>query len=221
MSDVYTRLQGVFGETPLPNALFYAYPYGLRIELGGSVYKTDSSPVPRFLRALDRARVVVKHVLGESQSIGAVISYIGSRDIKPAKRGNDVKRQTNDLMRLGLSADNVGDLQIVKDRSSAFIENFGEDAFRFVQYVNINLNCSDVDTLIWASVSSDMCIEPRARFPKVYFVDFSGKKLVHIYDDRGMDIVGLDYDAIKPFYTKFNGWLLDYDRKVMDEKFGH
>ena len=43
--------------------------------------------------------------------------------------------------------------------------------------------------------------------------------LLHLYDDRGMDLVSDTTDALLPFYQDCSNWLLDYDRPRMDAMF--
>jgi hypothetical protein len=40
-----------------------------------------------------------------------------------------------------------------------------------------------------------------------------------MYDDRGLDVIGQDRDALSSMYHNFNGWLLDYDRRRMERTF--
>ncbi|WP_396136137.1 DUF3885 domain-containing protein [Brevibacillus brevis] len=41
-----------------------------------------------------------------------------------------------------------------------------------------------------------------------------------MYDDRGLDVVSNHRGALAPLYTKFNSWILDYDREKIDQVFG-
>ena len=55
---------------------------------------------------------------------------------------------------------------------------------------------------------------------EVYFVNLDKKLVLHMYDDRGLDIISSDKEILRPIYLKYSDWLLDYDRKTMDEIFG-
>jgi Domain of unknown function (DUF3885) len=52
-----------------------------------------------------------------------------------------------------------------------------------------------------------------------YLLSLDQQILFHPYDDRGMDIIGNNRVVLEQIYTKFNDWLLDYDRLTMDEYF--
>lgn len=43
--------------------------------------------------------------------------------------------------------------------------------------------------------------------------------MVWPYNDRGMDIVGPNHKLLSYLYGKFNDYLLDHDRDVMDTVF--
>ena len=37
--------------------------------------------------------------------------------------------------------------------------------------------------------------------------------IVHMYDDRGLDMIAANREALIPVYRNFNDWVLDYDRE--------
>ncbi|GAB3288377.1 hypothetical protein GCM10027348_04000 [Hymenobacter tenuis] len=41
----------------------------------------------------------------------------------------------------------------------------------------------------------------------------------HMYDDRGLDILGPDVASLRPLYDTYSHLLLDYDRPQMDRLF--
>ncbi|EOT44649.1 DUF3885 domain-containing protein [Enterococcus columbae] len=53
----------------------------------------------------------------------------------------------------------------------------------------------------------------------VYFLNSQAKLLYHLYDDRGLDLVATNKATLKPIYQQYHQWLLDYDRKAMQEIF--
>ena len=54
---------------------------------------------------------------------------------------------------------------------------------------------------------------------EIYFVNIDKKHIFNAYDDRGVDIVAAVKETLRPIYEKYNNWLLDYDRKEMDNLF--
>ena len=67
---------------------------------------------------------------------------------------------------------------------------------------------SDGEALLWASIASRSTVTPKCRWATIHLVDFSAKVILHVYDDRGMDVVSVIPDAIVPLYTRYGNWLL-------------
>lgn len=53
----------------------------------------------------------------------------------------------------------------------------------------------------------------------VYFVDVENAVLYHLYDDRGLDLVAGDKEVLRLIYTKYNEWILKYDKKDIQKIF--
>ncbi|MFL0198907.1 DUF3885 domain-containing protein [Clostridium sp. WILCCON 0269] len=53
----------------------------------------------------------------------------------------------------------------------------------------------------------------------VYLFDVENHVMLHLYDDRGLDIVAHDKNTLMSLYEKLNAWVLDYDRKQIDKVF--
>jgi len=53
----------------------------------------------------------------------------------------------------------------------------------------------------------------------IYIFDTKLNTIFHLYDDRGVDIVSGCKDTLLPIYEKYNSWILDYDRKRIDQIF--
>ncbi len=54
---------------------------------------------------------------------------------------------------------------------------------------------------------------------EVYFINIDKKLIFHMYDDRGLDIISADKEALRLIYKKHNDWILDYDREQIDKQF--
>jgi len=42
---------------------------------------------------------------------------------------------------------------------------------------------------------------------------------LHLYDDRGVDVISTHPNNLKALYKKYNEWILDYDREMIDAIF--
>ena len=77
---------------------------------------------------------------------------------------------------------------------------------------------SNRDCLIWHSIALEMPIYPSANVT-IWLFDPKSALMLHIYDDRGMDVIAKDIKGLKPIHDKFRPWLLDYDRDRMSKMF--
>lgn len=74
------------------------------------------------------------------------------------------------------------------------------------------------DTLLWHAVAFEMPIYPSA--PVLSFLlDTNASVMLHVYDDRGMDVIADDPAKLHGLYSNFADWLLDYDRERMAKLF--
>lgn len=55
---------------------------------------------------------------------------------------------------------------------------------------------------------------------KIYFINLDKGLIFHMYDDRGLDIIATDKETIRTIYLEYNNWILDSDRKQIDNVFG-
>ncbi|MEA4895914.1 MAG: DUF3885 domain-containing protein [Oscillospiraceae bacterium] len=53
----------------------------------------------------------------------------------------------------------------------------------------------------------------------VYFADTHDFFILHLYDDRGADLMAANRELLRPIYENLNSWILDYDREKINELF--
>ena len=46
-----------------------------------------------------------------------------------------------------------------------------------------------------------------------------GPFLYHLYDDRGLDVLGGSQKLLLPLYHQFHDWILEYDLEKIDQMF--
>ncbi len=209
MSALRQRLLDRFGVDSL-DALFYGAKWALRFELGGD-WDVEGGQVPRMLQALDRARAVTEAVFGESRTVEAVIRTWGRRRTGP--RSSTFRR---------LAAMGFRPKPVYEGRYRHPDDEAGEPYTHF--FLAGPTRLSDRATLIWDACASEIGVEPASPLVGVdsigqfvsLLVDFERGLLVHVYDDRGMDVIAVDREALRPLYARFNDWLRDHDRARMD-----
>ncbi|MFD2786797.1 DUF3885 domain-containing protein [Hymenobacter rubripertinctus] len=59
---------------------------------------------------------------------------------------------------------------------------------------------------------------PTIRGP-LYFFNQTRGLIFYMYDDRGLVISSTSPETVWPFYQNYNDWILDYDRRKIDELF--
>jgi hypothetical protein len=61
-------------------------------------------------------------------------------------------------------------------------------------------------------------------FPKissgVYVIDPSARIIMHMYDDRGLDVIATELDTLRPMFERFREWILENRRHKIEFRFG-
>ena len=182
----------------------------LRFALGGEEFDNTVQQVPRFLQAHRRASTVADALF--SESCVAVVAWNGR---PPCLEGlvDDVKDGFVALQSTGFAAPQINAWQAIlypDPDDEAYVWN--------LRSYELGRDKVARDTLLWHAIASEMPIYPSA--PVVTFLlDPSTSVMLHVYDDRGMDIVAYDPARLHGLYSNFADWLLDYDRERMAKLF--
>jgi hypothetical protein len=189
--------------------------YSLRFELGGETFSNLTQPVPRFLQALDRARTIAAATFPADGPLVGVVGYWPLGDFElfhpaatPGETGLD------DLGRMGFPTG------APMATWTAIPPGFGEEDGVVWSWNAYDLaDRTDLrDVILWAAVAKEMAVAPKAPIAG-YLYDPERQVLMHVYDDRGMDLTALDAGRLDQAYRQFNDWLLDYDRPRIDAIF--
>jgi hypothetical protein len=54
---------------------------------------------------------------------------------------------------------------------------------------------------------------------RVYAIDHRAKIIMHMYDDRGLDVIATNASALLPVYDRFSNWILDNQRHRIEFRF--
>jgi Domain of unknown function (DUF3885) len=194
-------LQG-FGEQALSHGLFYLHTHSLRVELsGGETY------IKMFLRAYERSKAIIDCGLEGLKTVTVCLSFYGSS-----------------LLVGNLSAfRNLRECGIIIPKTAEIWQHqephvFDEDWDLIRTFICFDIELSQIDIFLWGTLANELGIRPRNSC-SLYLLSLDRQILFHPYDDRGMDIIGNNRVVLEQIYTKFNDWLLDYDRLTMDEYF--
>ncbi len=166
--------------------------------------------IERFLDALARAKIITHACLENSERLTVLFSRYGPKEPVPA-----TSWALGQLEDIGFDSARLVYLGAVRQN-----DDFGDLRYRHWYSCCLANEPAEIDKLLWNCVAEDMDVQPFAEWDDIHFVDLQKRMIVHVYDDRGMDVVAMDKETIEPFYTKFNDWLLDYDSEKMDQQFG-
>jgi len=193
---------------------FNASAFRLRFELGGDFSNADEV-VPRFVRAFGKARTIIHDALAPAERVIAIVGCWPQSEndlFAPAEEGFEALKQAG-------------------FRSQPFAEGKGghprygnsddEEWQRSATWRAFDLTStiSDRDVAIWCAVAYEMAVSPKAPVTS-FLIDLDRGILVHVYDDRGMDLISLSPETLEECYQKHNEWLLDYDRERIAAAFG-
>ncbi len=206
----FGEIEEAFGVSELPNALFYSFPWGLRLELSDVETASGTRHLERFLDALTRAKIITHACLNDSQTVDVFLSRYGPKHPAPA-----MPKVVDQLEDIGFDGGRLNYCGSVKHD-----DDWMAGDHRHWYSCKLLGESREIDKLIWNCVAEDMGIQPYVEWADIFFTDLKRRMIVHVYDDRGMDVVAMDKKTLQPFYGKFNKWLLDYDRETMVEKFG-
>jgi Domain of unknown function (DUF3885) len=54
---------------------------------------------------------------------------------------------------------------------------------------------------------------------RVYTIDDRARLIMHMYDDRGLDVIAADASTLLPLYERFCDWILDNQRQKIEFRF--
>jgi hypothetical protein len=198
-----------------PHRLLFDSPYRLRFELGGEVHENTTAPVPRFIQALERCRAVADAVFASSEQ---VIAVVGSSPEPARDFYAPTKASFAALYAMGLRLSPMAEWKASLDDVDLDDDDEPPPSFLWRAF-DITGSPASRDVLLWSSVTYEMPIQPAA--PVIPFLaDTRRGILLHVYDDRGMDVTATAAEPLLPIYRSFDRWLLDYDRERMRAAFG-
>ncbi len=76
----------------------------------------------------------------------------------------------------------------------------------------------NVALMFQAIANADLGGTPRIA-GRVYLIDYRAKVIMHMYDDRGLDIIATNASDLLPVYGRFNNWILEYERHRIEFRF--
>jgi hypothetical protein len=208
-NEVREFLRVHFNNIRLESPLFFKSPYGLRFDLQDREVATEEY----FRESVSRAKVLFEHIFNENDNI---LFYL--RDFKWKRRklrfSNYCFRKITEL-----SKDEIEYHTLNYGNNNSEMNNVG-----LIRVLRHRINHSDIFEAI---ANKDFSITPGLdqygflSDKKVYFINLDKQIIFHMYDDRGLDVIAGNRDALIPTYIKFKDWILDCNRDKIDETFNN
>lgn len=189
---------------------FGAEEVRLRFELGGEEFDHAVQPVPRFLQAHRRASTIANALF--SGNCTAVVAWDGQA---PDSTGlfDDGEDGFTALQSTGFRPPLISEW-----RAMLYPDPDDETGVWQLRSYDLGHDKAARDTLLWHAIASEMPIYPSA--PIVTFLlDPCKSVMLHVYDDRGMDVIASNPAQIQGLHADFKDWLLDYDSERMARLF--
>ena len=203
--SVQVRIKKAFHGKAFERPLFYCYEHGLRFGLseGGHF-------LHQFLTGHRKGHEICEAVFEQSEKIHLCVR-IYARSLCTVLSGFRA------LKVAGVFPNVPKTYWCEQDMESEEGDLSDDGMFHHIVY---EIEPSYLTNALWCALSVDFgLIEPNPGF-LIYLFDLEREIVAFPYDDRGMDVVANDAHFLQQIYHRFNHYLLDYDRKVMDERFG-
>jgi len=189
--DLAVYLDQKFPSLTLGGGLFYRWPVGIRFELGLGIFRERALKLYEAVFGPEDVCVIISQDWPEDSSPPArqryfrVFSLSGAFDSKPP-----IGLQT-----LEVTTEEAGEQE-------TFTLQWGQLPARGFQYGSVLEGIANTDHAQSPSVLG-----------RVYFLNPATALIMHMYDDRGLDIIAATREALMPVYRTFNAWVLDHDRE--------
>ena len=199
-------IESIFGE------------FTMRFELGG---KGNEDSSKRIDQATSRGIEIYKLLIGENEVILVIEEWENSW-IKVAQGEEINGNYLNSLLQeyeLKRIKGPFNQTYYEEDSNGNKIEKiFDEKLECDLTIGKINLSLNEVKSIIKGIASLEMGGEPFIT-QRVYFFSPINQSGFNIYDDRGCDIWSNSIEELRPIYENLNDWVLEYNRKEIDEMF--
>jgi len=208
--NIQQYLQIHFPNSPFEPPLFYNIPFGIRFELGVPYRSVDD---PKYLHTvLLRSTMLFDEVFNDYEEFFIVVEKFRCvESFEPFNQGIDVFPTF------------LIDKKLMRDvhcfKTEEIFENDGQ-LIGVIDYVKLRVLKRDLNYkgILKAIGNQDFLIRPYVK-DRVFFIEPRKNIIYHMYDDRGLDVVSDNKEALEPLFTKFNSWILDYDREEIEKTF--
>jgi len=197
-----------FGDYALVSPIFYGFPISIRYQIGMGLI-CDGKEEKYVKNAIHRAFAVFNELFNKDDDIYVVV--------------NSYEDNPNDMADDDISV--VHPLIHIKDECNFVFTFTVEDALKHLisnshtRYI-LKAAVRDVqvekllEEIAWSDIDGRNSLRGC-----VYWINPRNNVIYHFYDDRGLDVASNSKANLEHIYSKFNDWILEYDRKRIDNIF--
>jgi hypothetical protein len=179
-----------FGGVDFGGDLFEQWPVGIRFEIG--------------IEHVDRAIQLFDIAFSEAQTC-VLVSQDWNDD------GNPAQRYTPLFKTPGIFRTEPTQFQAVE------VSPFEEAGYRLT-WTCVSLQGFDAAQMFQAIANRE-----QPGFPKissgVYVIHPNARIIMHMYDDRGLDVIATELPTLRPMFERFSEWVLENRRHKVESRF--
>jgi len=194
----------LLGLNNLKHPIFYNFHNGIRFEIGlGDVYGNDREPRKEYIEnALSRAITIYNK--------GIQCPELLMWEVYPQ---NDKEKHSFEI----LFTEKIAPI-LPQEELSQDVNIDGYTIRQTQLYWNLKESKIPMGKVFREILLGDLG-GLQEFISSVYLFDIENHVMLHLYDDRGLDIISHDKNTLMPLYQELNAWILDYDREQIDERF--
>lgn len=194
----------------IKHPILYNFPIGLRYEIGtGKVYDEEGNADERYIKtALKRVEDIFEDMKFSDDILVVLDRFIDddelSNDVKVVQIIRGVFKEIID--------EEIGCLSEINEdgESINFDRHFFHCTLSNINYLKL------FEAIIKADIGGFSEL-----VSSVFIFDLEKHMMLHLYDDRGLDVVAENTSLLLPIYKKYNKWILSYDRVKIDTLFNN
>jgi len=194
-----------FGPAVFSRPLFYCYPGGLRFELS-----EGGTAVRQLVVAMEKARRICKDIFDDGESmIACVRAHADSQRFSH-------RRELRALRDAGIR---IPARRWIWSEEKDEDDRCDDEGPEYWVHLAFEAPAAWLESLLWCALAKDLGIHPQIQ-SGIYLFNLKKNIVAFPYDDRGMDVVGPNEDALRELYEVHGELLLEYDREIMEGTFG-
>ncbi|MBD8006055.1 DUF3885 domain-containing protein [Bacillus norwichensis] len=211
MDNIDNYMKKQFPNIELKSPLFYNSPIAIRFDLGGDFFLEKEKVEKVLYRSL-----TLFNTLNNNMDDIYVVTFVDCWDENPI---SSVEEGLIKAINKVIKTDTEYKINKKEQEYRYKDDDDDEETVTFCYWTKIKVINLDVEELLRRKVYSAISEEEYKSIGDLFIINSSNNTIYHLYDERGLDIVSQKKETIMNLYKKFNKWILEYDRKRINEIF--